>query len=186
MPSARLPCSAIFSRLPVSIATISSTSARLSSSSAAKAGAAASFSSSSNSTDSPAKLLTKLSGFLISWAMPAVSWPSEAIFSAWIRLACAAFSSWYAAAIVRLLFRRVARRADLGFAALALGDVGIDQHEAAATAPGCGGPRSPGRPAGCARSVVFAGRLGDAAKLGLRIDARRTRRARRDSGCNRA
>ena len=36
--------------------------------------------------------MTKFSGFLISWAMPAVSWPSEAIFSAWIRLAWAAFS----------------------------------------------------------------------------------------------
>src|SRR5271165_5146986 len=39
----RLPCSAIFSRLPVSIATISSRSASLSSSSAARAGAAVSF-----------------------------------------------------------------------------------------------------------------------------------------------
>jgi signal transduction histidine kinase len=35
--------------------------------------AAASFSSSTNSANRPAKLLTKLSGFLISWAMPAVS-----------------------------------------------------------------------------------------------------------------
>ena len=59
MPSARLPCSAIFSRLPVSIATISSTSARSSSASPAIAGAAVSFSSSSNSTERPAKLLTK-------------------------------------------------------------------------------------------------------------------------------
>ena len=91
--SARFPCSAIFSRLPVSISIVSSISARLSSSSAVIAGAAVSFNSSSNSTDSPAKLLTKLSGFLISWAIPAVSWPSEAIFSAWIRLACAAFRS---------------------------------------------------------------------------------------------
>jgi hypothetical protein len=41
--------------------------------SVATAGAAASFNSSSNSTDSPAKLLTKLSGFLISCAIPAVS-----------------------------------------------------------------------------------------------------------------
>ena len=32
------------------------------------------------------KLLTKLSGFLISCAMPAVSWPSEASFSVWTRL----------------------------------------------------------------------------------------------------
>ena len=51
MPSARLPCSAIFSRLPVSISIVSSISARLSSSSAAIAGAAVSFNSSSNSTD---------------------------------------------------------------------------------------------------------------------------------------
>ena len=35
----------------------------------------------------------KFSGFLISCAMPAVSWPSDAIFSAWIRLAWAVFSS---------------------------------------------------------------------------------------------
>ena len=55
------------------------------------AGAAMSFNSSSSSFESEAKLLTKLSGFLISWAMPAVSWPNEAIFSAWIRLACACF-----------------------------------------------------------------------------------------------
>ena len=34
-----------------------------------------------SSTDTAEKLLTKLSGFLISWAMPAVSWPSEASFS---------------------------------------------------------------------------------------------------------
>jgi hypothetical protein len=37
-------------------------------------------SSSIISTETPEKLLTKLSGFLISWAMPAVSWPSEASF----------------------------------------------------------------------------------------------------------
>ena len=73
MLSARLPCSAILSRLPVSISIVSSISARLSSSSAASAGAAVSFSSSSSSTERPAKLLTKLSGFLISCAMPAVS-----------------------------------------------------------------------------------------------------------------
>ena len=52
-----------------------------------------SFNSSSSSTERLAKLLTKLSGFLISWAMPAVSWPNEAIFSAWIRLAWAALRS---------------------------------------------------------------------------------------------
>jgi hypothetical protein len=49
----------------------------------AEPGAASSFSSSSSSTDSPAKLLTKFSGFLISWAMPAVNWPKEDLV-AWI------------------------------------------------------------------------------------------------------
>ena len=49
---------------------------------AAIAGAAVSFNSSSSSTERLAKLLTKFSGFLISCAMPAVSWPNEAIFSA--------------------------------------------------------------------------------------------------------
>ena len=33
--------------------------------------------------------MTKLSGFLISCAMPAVSWPSEASFSVWTRRSCA-------------------------------------------------------------------------------------------------
>ncbi len=37
------------------------------------------------SADSVEKLFTKFSGFLISWAMPAVSWPSEASFSVWTR-----------------------------------------------------------------------------------------------------
>jgi hypothetical protein len=73
--SARLPCWAIFSRLPVSITIVSSISVRLSWPSVAIAGAAVSFNSSSNSTDSPAKLLTKLSGFLISWAIPASTGP---------------------------------------------------------------------------------------------------------------
>ena len=38
-----------------------------------KAGSASSFNSSSSPIESPAKLLTKLRGFLISWATPAVS-----------------------------------------------------------------------------------------------------------------
>ena len=50
---------------------------------------ACSRSSSSSSRDSAEKLLTKLSGFLISWAMPAVSWPSEASFSDWTSRSCA-------------------------------------------------------------------------------------------------
>ena len=73
-----------------------------------------------------AKLLTKFSGFLISCAMPAVSWPSEAIFSAWIRLAWAAFS-----AVAYARFRCIARGADFRLAALALSDVREDQHEVA-------------------------------------------------------
>ncbi len=81
MPSARRPCSAILARLPVSMPTISSISARVSSPSDVTTGAAVSFSSSSNSTERSAKLLTKLSGFFISWAMPAVNCPSAAIFS---------------------------------------------------------------------------------------------------------
>src|SRR5215467_3025246 len=120
MPSARRPCSAILPRLPVSIWTISSISARVSSASAATAGCVVSFSSSSNSTERSAKLLTKLSGFLISWAMPAVSLPRAAIFCACKRLACAACNSRSG----------VARRPDLRLGALALGDVGVDQHKA--------------------------------------------------------
>ena len=52
--------------------------------------AAKRFSNSSiSSTETDEKLLTKLSGFLISWAMPAVSWPSEASFSVCTRRSCA-------------------------------------------------------------------------------------------------
>jgi hypothetical protein len=36
--------------------------------------------SSISSTEIPEKLLTKFSGFLISWAMPAVNWASETSF----------------------------------------------------------------------------------------------------------
>ena len=42
-----------------------------------------------SSTETAEKLLTKLSGFLISCAMPAVSWPSEASFSVCTRRSCA-------------------------------------------------------------------------------------------------
>ena len=38
-----------------------------------------------SSTETAEKLLTKLSGFLISCAIPAVSWPSEASFSVWTK-----------------------------------------------------------------------------------------------------
>jgi len=49
------------------------------------------------------KLLTKLSGFLISCAMPAVSWPSEASFSVCTRRSCAVrnWSSEAASSLVR-------------------------------------------------------------------------------------
>ena len=49
--------------------------------------------SSISSAESEEKLLTKFSGFLISCAMPAVSWPSEASFSVWISRFCAVRSS---------------------------------------------------------------------------------------------
>jgi hypothetical protein len=39
------------------------------------------------------KLFTKFKGFCISWAIPAVSSPSDAIFSDWISNACADFNS---------------------------------------------------------------------------------------------
>ena len=125
MLSARLPCSAIFSRLPVSISIVSSISARLSSSSVAIAGAVVSFNSSSSSTDRLAKLLTKLSGFLISWAMPAVSWPErghllglDQIGLRRLQIAIGGFGG-------------IPSGADFGFGPLALGDVAVDQHEAA-------------------------------------------------------
>ena len=86
--SARLPCCTTLSRLPASS---SINSAVCSSSCGAEP--IASFSSSMSSIDSAAKLLTKFSGFLISCAMPAVSWPSEASFSVWISRSCAALSS---------------------------------------------------------------------------------------------
>ena len=180
MPSARRPCSAIFSRLPVSISTVSSISARVSSSSAAIAGAAAAFNSSSNSTDSPAKLLTKLSGFLISWAMPAVSWPSEAIFSACTRLACAVLSSR------KRRFGGVAGGADLCLGALAFGDVAVDQHKAAARHRVAAHLDDPSRPAACARSAFLVGRR-DAAGLApprCRSASRYSPRSREVCGCN--
>src|SRR5215472_5664071 len=117
MPSARLPCSAIFSRLPVSIWTISSSSARSSAPSVAIAGRAVSCSSSRSSTERPAKLLTKLSGFLISWAMPAGQLAKRGHL---LRLDQPVLG---AAQIGECGLGRVARRADLGLGALPVGDV---------------------------------------------------------------
>jgi|SRR6516165_9410398 hypothetical protein len=37
----------------------------------------------------PEKLFTKLRGFLISWAIPAVNWPSVASFWVWTSRSCA-------------------------------------------------------------------------------------------------
>jgi hypothetical protein len=69
---------------------------------------ASSFSSASNSLFTSEKLFTKLSGFCISWAMPAVSWPRLAIFSEWmswdwvdLRFSWATSSLWYAVSISR-------------------------------------------------------------------------------------
>ena len=71
MESARLPCCTTLSRLPRSVSVNSSISARAFSSIVKPF--RASCNSSINSVESAEKLLTKLSGFLISWAMPAVS-----------------------------------------------------------------------------------------------------------------
>ena len=89
--SARLPCCTTFSRLPLSMCVSSSISSRVLSSIVASL--STSFISSISSADNAEKLLTKLSGFLISWAMPAVSWPSEASFSVCTRRSCAVRSS---------------------------------------------------------------------------------------------
>ena len=64
----------------------------------------ASCNSSISSAEIAEKLLTKLSGFLISCAMPAVSWPSEASFSVCTRRSCAVrkFSSDAASSRVRV------------------------------------------------------------------------------------
>ena len=77
--SARLPCCTTRSRLPFRLSQMSVISARVLSSSGEPRNASSN--SSSSSTDSAEKLLTKFSGFLISCAIPAVSWPSEASFS---------------------------------------------------------------------------------------------------------
>ena len=53
----------------------------------------ASRNSSISSTETAEKLLTKFSGFLISCAMPAVSWPSEASFSVCTKRSCAVCKS---------------------------------------------------------------------------------------------
>src|SRR5207249_1117818 len=88
MASARLPCCTTLSRLPCSVSAISVISAR--SLLSRLAPARASRSSSISSAETAEKLLTKLSGFLISCAMPAVSCPSEASFSVCTRRSCAA------------------------------------------------------------------------------------------------
>ena len=47
--------------------------------------------------------MTKLSGFLISCAIPAVNWPSEASFSVWTRRSCAFWRSVIASAALGLV-----------------------------------------------------------------------------------
>ena len=86
--SARLPCCTTLSRLPFSM---SGQLVDLGAQACRRAGALAAprCSSSISSADSDEKLLTKFSGFLISCAMPAVSWPSEASFSVWTSRSCA-------------------------------------------------------------------------------------------------
>ena len=71
-----------------------------------------SFISSINSLFTSEKLLTKFNGFCISWAMPAVSSPSEAIFSDWMSWDWVdfkfskCFSTLSFVAIIFLLFAR--------------------------------------------------------------------------------
>ena len=78
MASARLPCCTTLSRLSAQgVRQLGYFGERISISLHLPR---VSCSSSISSADTPEKLLTKLSGFLISWAMPAVSWPSEASF----------------------------------------------------------------------------------------------------------
>src|SRR6516162_8913010 len=124
MPSARRPCSTIFSRFPVSKRVVSTISAHLAGSSALTA-RAASFSSSNSSTERPAKLLTKLRGFLISWAIPAVTCPSAAIFCA--HQACLRHLQF-----AQCLLGGVPGCANSFLGTLALGDVAVDHYEAAA------------------------------------------------------
>src|SRR5215831_17210422 len=124
MESARWPCCTTLPRLSYKVPVSSLTSSRTLPGSAT--GLSTSFNSSVNSDETAAKLFTKLSAFLISCAMPAVSCPSAAIFCAWTRLACAACKSRNAVSAAS----RAARMAFFGL--LPVGDVGVDQHEAAA------------------------------------------------------
>src|SRR5262249_38677301 len=68
MASARLPCCTTLSRLPRNVSVSSLISARALSSNDMPF--RVSCNSSINSAETPEKLLTKLNGFLISWAMP--------------------------------------------------------------------------------------------------------------------
>ena len=83
MPSARRPCSRILVAFARRSARRSPDWSSASETGRAGSSANSSSRSSRSSTESWAKLLTKLSGFLSSWATPAVSCPSEAIFSCW-------------------------------------------------------------------------------------------------------
>src|ERR1700738_700055 len=116
--SARFPCCTTLFRLPCSISAISLISVRSLLSRCAPA--SASRNSSMSSTEMAEKLLTKLSGFLISCAIPAVNWPSEASFSVWTSRACAAFNS-----------RSAASAASLAARTFALCDVAVDRYEPA-------------------------------------------------------
>ena len=89
--SARFPCSTTLPRLPLSMSESSVICALTSLS--RRAACSVSCNSPMSSMASAEKLLTKLSGFLISWAMPAVNWPSEASFSVWTRRSCVARKS---------------------------------------------------------------------------------------------
>jgi len=78
MESARLPCWTTFSRLSLSVLVSSSTSHDFF---AKRRGLQYIIQLIVSSADSAEKIVDELSGFLISCAMPAVSWPREASFS---------------------------------------------------------------------------------------------------------
>src|SRR6516164_8732526 len=126
MPSARRPCSTIFFRFPVSIPIVSTISARLLKCGGSIVWAADSLSSANSSTERSAKLLTKLSGFLISCAMPGGQLPQRRHL---LRMDQACLRRLQFA---QCLLGGVPGCANGFLGTLALRDVGKDQYEATA------------------------------------------------------
>ena len=119
--SARAPCSPIFLRLPVRVAIMSSISLRTESSGGDGGSSRASFSSFRSSTDKLAKLLTKFSGFLISWAIPATSWPSKGQLLGLHQAVLRRLQ------VLQCLLRPFLRRSRIMFVLFEFADVGINR-----------------------------------------------------------